>query len=203
MQNKIVPTIMAVSAVRRRCRRINTTRTASRRVVHDAGSSTEGATVSGVCEFLDDGRVELVGQEPGRSFVAQIAQEAALADECQPVGGAAVGSADAVVNSVDDDRHADGEPKGAGRGNGDALVVGGRITDLDTVVAVDGQHPTVLGMGLAHVDHEEMDLPAIAVPELMNGAQLVPEGRSGVAPEDQRNWLVRSYLEEMKRGARL
>ena len=45
--------------------------------------------------------------------------------------------------------------------------------------------PDIAGVGFRDVDHYELDLIPISVVELVQGRNLPPEGRSGVAPEYQ------------------
>jgi hypothetical protein len=45
-------------------------------------------------------------------------------------------------------------------------------------------------MGFANVDHEESNPPAILIVEFIEGRNLPPERRSGVAPEYQDHGLL-------------
>src|SRR2546430_881289 len=84
--------------------------------------------------FRDGRRLELLRHDPEGSLLADVAQLAALPDQCQAVGESAVGQADGVVHSVDDDRHADSERDGARRRDLHALVVCRGIDDLDVML---------------------------------------------------------------------
>ena len=50
--------------------------------------------------------------------------------------------------------------------------------------------PDIAGVGFGDVDHDELDLVSIPVVELVQGRNLPPERRSGVAPEYQDDWPV-------------
>jgi hypothetical protein len=45
-------------------------------------------------------------------------------------------------------------------------------------------------MGFENVDGQEGDVFAVLLVELIQGRNLLPEGRSSVASEDQHDWLL-------------
>ena len=112
---------------------------------------------------------------------------AVAADQVEPVGPAAVGGGDRVVDVVEQDRDPRREAHRARVGGRRPLVERDRIDDRDLLAPVVGEHPAVLGVRLADVDDEERDLVTVAVVELLQLAQLAAEGRSGVRAEDERD----------------
>ena len=74
--------------------------------------------------------------------------------------------------------------------------IGLGIIQLDSLFPIGRDHPAVFGMGFANVHDHERDPIAVAIEHLVQGAQLGPEGRSGVRAEDQGDGpLLRELLE--------
>ena len=109
------------------------------------------------------------------------------ADQVEPVGPAAVGERDLVVDVVEQDRDACLQAHRARSGRLCSLLERRRIDEGDLLAPVVGEHPAVLRVRLADVDDEERDLVAVAVVKLLQLAQLAAEGRSGVRAEDERH----------------
>ena len=145
-------------------------------------------------------RGELLRLEAVRPALALERDAAVAADQVEPVGPAAVGERDRVVDVVEQHRDACPQAHDAGVRGGGALVERGRIGERDLVAPVVGEHPAVLRVRLADVDDEERDLVAVAVVELLQLAQLAAEGRSGVRAEDERD---RALAREVGRAERV
>ena len=62
---------------------------------------------------------------------------------------------------------------------------------IDWIFPLDGDGPfAVRSVGFANINHEELRNVAVGILQAIQGANLAPEGRSGVAAEHQNNWFV-------------
>ena len=134
-------------------------------------------------------RRELFRLEAVRPGLALEGDPSVAADQVEPVGPAAVGERDRIVDVVQQDRDPRPQAHRARTGRLGSLVERGRIDDGDLLAPVVGEHPAVFRMRFADVDDEERDLVAVAVVKLLQLAQLAAEGRSGVRAEDERHGL--------------
>lgn len=75
-------------------------------------------------------------------------------------------------------------------GDGSALVLVAWAGENYFVFDIALHLPDVAGMRLSNVDHEERDLILILMVELVEGRNLPPERWSGVAAEDEHDWLA-------------
>ncbi len=92
-----------------------------------------------------------------------------------------------IVDVVEERGHGEVHAEDAGLGDRGALVGGRRLHEHDAVRVVYGSLPLVLRVGLADVDAEELQQVSVLRVDLIRADRLIPEGRSGVGPEDQRD----------------
>jgi len=77
----------------------------------------------------------------------------------------------------------------AGPGDECSFFLRLRAGKNDLVFDIALHLPHVAGMGFGYVNHQERDAPAILLVELIEGRNLPPERRSGVAAEYQNHRL--------------
>src|SRR5271165_3996570 len=135
-------------------------------------------------QFLD-GLLEICGMESKRTRLALVCDLSLSVDQVQPVGPAGVGDLGMVFKSVDDRRKPDAQLAHTGSSYERALcfVLG---TGEDHFVLNVALHlPHIAGMRFQDVHCVERHLAPILLVELIEGRNLPPEWRSGVAAEDQ------------------
>lgn len=115
---------------------------------------------------------------------------ALLIDQVEPVRPAGVCLLGRVVDSVYERRKLDAEVDRAGRGQLGAILICLGVLVNHLLLLVDRQLPAVARVRLLNVDQVEGQFILVLPVELVEGGNLPPEGRSGVAAEDQDYWLV-------------
>lgn len=156
--------------------------------VGERGSIAAGAAIrTGFRKNVFDRVAEFVGFEPERSRSALVRDVAIAIDEVEPVGMGVVGAIDGVVDAVDDRGDVDFELFAHGVGDVGALIGRRWLREEHFFAFIDPELPTVCGVCLADVDHEEFDVVAVLFVERLQGTDLVPEGRSRVGTEDERD----------------
>lgn len=115
-------------------------------------------------------------------------------DDVQPVGHAAVGAADAIIDIVDQDRHAHFQQIVTLRRHGNPFEgrLGLGCDDADPVIRLHA--PTVSGMSFTNIHGQELDPIAILLAQVVEGPKLGPERPSGEAPKDENHWLLATVI---------
>lgn len=144
-----------------------------------------------------DGGAEVGWVEAEGTGFAFIDDAALLIDEVEAVGPAGVSLLGRVIEVIEDGRELDAEFADAGVGDFAALVEVAGAGEDDTVFDIALRLPDVAGMRLEDVDGEEADAIAVVVVELVEGRNLPPVGRSGVAAEDEDDGLLRVERREL------
>jgi len=102
-----------------------------------------------------------------------------------------VGALRLVVESVDHCGELNSQLTYAAARNLGALIEILRARENNFVFEIALGLPDIAGMRLDDIDNQERDLLVVLVIELVEGGNLPPEGRSGVAAEDEDDWLLR------------
>ena len=108
-----------------------------------------------------------------------------LADQVQPVGPAGVSRFNAIVEAIYQRGKLDAQLAHARAGNIGALNFILWTAEEDVIAHVRLHLPHISGMRFKNVDSVEVDLAAILLSELIQGGNLPPKWRSGVASEYQ------------------
>jgi len=164
-----------------------------------------------VLRFVQDDNGTLVNKlgERGAEVVGFKAEGAGWAfeddaivgvDEVEAVGPSGVGALGRVAELVKHGGELDAQLANAGSGNLGAFVFVFRAGEDDFVFDIALHLPDVAGVRFEDVDRQESDLPVIVVVEFVEGGNLPPEGRSGVAAEDEHYRLLCCESRELHRG---
>lgn len=126
---------------------------------------------------------------------------ALFVDEVEAIGPGGIGFLGGVVDGVDEGGDLDVQAADAGTGDGFAFGGGFGIGVDDLLAFVDGELPSVAGVGLLDVDDVEGGAILVSVEEGIEGGNLPPEGRSSVAAEDEDDGLAGVLFECDAAGA--
>jgi hypothetical protein len=119
------------------------------------------------------------------TWLALVENAAALADEVKPVGPSRISGLHPVVETVNQRGEFDAQLAHARAGNNGALGLVPGAAEENIVFDIGLHLPHVGGMRLKDVNGVEADLVAILLGELVQGGNLPPKWRSGIAAEDQ------------------
>ena len=138
--------------------------------------------------------------EPERARLAFVKHPASRCNEVQPVRPPGVRSFDVIVETVDERRELDSEFTHAGPGHIESFgFVSG--AGEEHVVAYVGLHlPYVGRVRLKNVDRVEPNLVLVLLGELVQGGNLPPKWRSGIAPEDEDDRIRRPERAQLLGG---
>jgi len=139
---------------------------------------------------LGDGGAEVGGVEAEGAGLAFEDDAALLIDEVETVGPAGVGGLGGVVEVIEDGGKFDAELADARVGDFAALVEVAGAGEDDVIFNIALHLPDVAGMRFENVNGEEADAVVVVVVELVEGRNLPPVGRSGVAAEDEDDRLL-------------
>jgi hypothetical protein len=143
--------------------------------------------------FFDAGGLET--EWARRGFVG----DAAIAiDHVEAIGPAGVSAVGGVVDRVHDGGKFDAELHDAELAKLGAFVVALRTGEEDVIVEIVGILPQVGGMRLADVNDVERRAILVLLVEFIEGGNLPPEGRSGVAAEDEDDRLLAAQGGQLK-----
>ena len=146
-----------------------------------------------------DGLFPFVGSEEHRTHSALVGDAPVGADQIQTLGHGPVGAGNGVVHLVDEGRHFEGHLVHAGLADFDPVVHRSVLRDQHAVRLVLLDLPAVGRMDLLEVDDVAVDFVPEALIDPVEGPSLGPEGRSGVAPEDQRDGPLPEVIGKCKR----
>jgi len=124
------------------------------------------------------------------SGLALVEDAPALPDQVKSIGPAGISRLDPIVESVNQRGKSDAQLTHACAGNRGSLRLVLRAFEENAIFYVGLHLPHIGGMRLKDVNGVEADLVAILLGELVQGGNLPPKWRSGVASEDQHNWLA-------------
>src|SRR5580700_12017538 len=120
---------------------------------------------------------------------ALVQNAAPRSDQIHPIGPSGVSRLDAVVEAIDYGWKLDSQFPHTGACNRISLRFIFRTGEEHAVVDIGLHRPDVRGMCFKDVDRVERNLILILLSQLVQGGNLPPEGRSGIAPEDQNHRL--------------
>jgi hypothetical protein len=123
--------------------------------------------------------------EPKRASLALECDAPAVIDEVEAIGPAGIRSLYLIIQGIYERRKLDLQSTDAGAGYGDALGYIVRAAKQHLIPDVALHLPDIRRMGLKDVDRVEIDLSLVLLRKLVQGGNLPPEGRSGVAAEDE------------------
>src|SRR5947208_2750173 len=126
-------------------------------------------------------------ERPGLTLVGHAARGV---DHIKAVRPGGVGALGRIAEFVEHRGNLNSQLAHAGSRDEAALLFAARACEYDLVFYVALHLPDVAGMRLGNVDHEELNLVSILLVEFVEGRNLPPEGRSGVASEDEDNWSI-------------
>src|ERR1700691_1483544 len=132
---------------------------------------------------------QLVGLKSKRARFALVCNAAFGVDQIDAIRPAGIGSFGRIAKLVEHGRKLDTEFPHASPSDKRAIFLSFRASKNNLVFYIALHLPNVAGMRFANVDNQERDPPAILLVELIEGGNLPPKGRSGVAPEYQNNRL--------------
>ena len=141
--------------------------------------------------------LEIVRLETEWAGCALVRDPVRLIDQVDAIGPTCVGALRLVVESVDHCRELNSQLTYAAASHLGALVEipGARENNFVSQIALG--LPDVARVRLDDVDNQERDLLAVLVIEFVEGGNLPPEGRSGVAAEDKHDRLLRGERGEL------
>ena len=111
-------------------------------------------------------------------------------DEIKPIGHAAVGVADTVVEVIDEQGHRHFQCGAAFVGQVGTLEERLGLRESDAIAIVRSHAPPVGRVGFADIDADELDLVAIDLFQIFDGPKLGPVGASGKAPKNEDDGLL-------------
>src|ERR1700733_12167766 len=123
--------------------------------------------------------------EAKRSWFAFVEQTATRSNEIHAIRPSGIGGLHVVIKSIDQRRKLDSQLSYARTGNRGALCFVTRAAEEHLVAHVGLHLPHIRGVSLKDVYGIEIDLILILPCKLVQGGNLPPKWRSGVAPEDQ------------------
>ena len=144
----------------------------------------------------DKGLFHLCRVEPEWPPSALESDFALTIDDVESVRHAAVGAAHAVIDAVDQDRHAHFEQIVALRDDFDPLKVGFRLGNTDAHAIVRIHPPAVGRMRFADIHGQGLGTIAVFVAQIIEGPKLGPERPSREAAEDQDEGLLSSIISQ-------
>jgi hypothetical protein len=106
-------------------------------------------------------------------------------DQIEAVGPTGVGSFYAVVEAVDESGKPDAQLADAGSSNSRAFRLIFGAGEENVVANIRLHLPNIGGMSLKNVDGVEANLVFIFLGKLVQGGNLPPKRRSGIAAEDE------------------
>jgi len=128
--------------------------------------------------------------ESERSGLALVCDLARSINQVEPVGPRCVGALGRVAEFIEHCWNLDAQLAHAGASDVRALVFAPRAGEDDRVLDIALHLPDVAGMRLGDVDHQKRDLTFVLLVQLVESGHLPPEGRSGVAAEDEHHRLA-------------
>jgi hypothetical protein len=139
--------------------------------------------------------LHLAGLEAERTAAALVGDFADAIDHVQPIGHAAVGAANAIVDIVDEQRHGDIQHLAALARHVDALTDNRGLIDGGASFHFEFHGPdAVARMRFANVNGHEFDLVGITIVQIFEDPKLGPEGASRETAEDQHHRSFVSIL---------
>jgi hypothetical protein len=136
------------------------------------------------------GRAQLIGLKTKRAGLALVGDASVRIDQIKPVGPACVGTFRPVAKLIENAGNLYAELTHTSSGDVGALFFVLRIGEDHLVLYVALHLPDVAGMGLGDVHHQKSHTILILIVEFVEGRNLPPEWRSGVAAEDQHDGLL-------------
>ena len=141
--------------------------------------------------------LQLFRMEAERAGAALVGDLAICTNQVNAIRPAAVSSLNCIVESVNDGGKLDPQLAHATTGNCTPFFLILR-TGEDNVIADVALHlPHVAGMRFHDVDRQEAHAVTILFVQLVEGGDLPPKWRSGVATEDQRHGLATAEAGEL------
>ena len=133
--------------------------------------------------------LRLESEGPG---LALVNYSAALVDQVEPVGPPRVRLLGRIAKLIEHGWNRDAEFAHAGPRDHSAIVFTPRARKHNIVLDVAGHLPNIRGMRFRDVDDQKGYPVLVVIVELVEGGHLPPERRSGVAPKDKHDGLIRS-----------
>jgi hypothetical protein len=139
--------------------------------------------------------------ESERPWPALIGHAPAGINHVESIGPRRVGALRRVAKLVEDRRNLNSELAHARSGNEFSFVFAARTGEDNFVFYIALHLPNIARVRLGDVDHKERDPASIFLVELVQGGNLPPEGRSGVAAEYKHNrTILGGESGELQRG---
>ena len=134
-------------------------------------------------------RFQLVRFKSKRARLALVGNAALRVDQVNAIRPARIGLFRRVAELVEHGRKLYTKFPHASPSDERAIFFGFRARKDNLVFDIALHLPNVAGMGFANVDHEKSNPPAILLVEFVEGRNLPPERRSGVASKYQNHRL--------------
>jgi hypothetical protein len=106
-------------------------------------------------------------------------------NQIQPIGPTCVCRFNLVVEAIDESRELDVQFANAGASHGSTLLLVSRTAKQDIVANIALHLPHVSRVSFEDVDGIEVDLALVLLGQFVQGGNLPPEWRSGIAAEDE------------------
>ena len=132
--------------------------------------------------------------EAERARFALVKDTAALADQVEAVGPTGISGFDAIIKAVDQGGKLDAQFADACPGHDCAFCVVFRAAEEHAIAHVGLHLPNVSRMRLQDVNGVEPDFVPVLLGKFVQGGNLPPKGRSGIAPKDQHHWPIRPEI---------
>ena len=139
---------------------------------------------------LLQGFFKVVWFETERARLALVGNSVVLIDEIDSIGPAGVGSFGFIIEFIDHSRELDSQLAHAGSCYVGALVEILRTREDNLIPEIALRLPDVAGVRLDDVDDQERNSITVLIVELVESGNLPPEGRSGIAAENQHHGLL-------------
>jgi len=134
--------------------------------------------------------LQLVGAEAEGSGPAFIGHTARGINQVEAIWPCRVRALGRVAKFVENRGNFNSQLAHARSGHERAFFFTARTGEEDLFLHIALRLPDVGGMRFGDVDHEECDATSIFLIELVEGRNLPPEGRSGVASKYEYDWLL-------------
>ena len=141
-----------------------------------------------IARRLSKGCSQILGMEPERSWLALIKNAIVGSDQIHAVWPPCVCNLNLVIKAIHKRGKLDAEFAYARTGYKGALLLIAGAAEQHFVTNVALHLPYVGGMGFQDVDRVEIDLTLVLLRQFVQGGNLPPKWRSGIAAENENDW---------------
>jgi hypothetical protein len=129
--------------------------------------------------------------EPKRSRFALERDLSIALNQIEAVRPACVGGFHLIIKAINQRRELDMQLPNASASYGRALLLVTRTAEQNVIANIALHLPDVGRMSFENVDGVEVDLALVLLGQLVQGGNLPPKRRSGIAAENENDWPLR------------